>query len=214
MPNSCCTASKHLPSSSFAACSAVPLTAQAPGYCKPQINPVPWLRDHLAAAAAPCMHRNSAFANLQVNALVYFPRLFFVLAAVSAAAAATVTTVCICNPRETTASAMSDTCPSCEKAIANKGANVKCAECGHKYHFGKCAGLTEKTYKGKSEASRKDWRCPTCRAEQCSISSEDGNSDTDIKVILASIKQSLECLPALKVTVEKMEQAIGFMSDN
>lgn len=108
---------------------------------------------------------------------------------------------------------MADTCPSCETAIAPKEANVKCGECGHKFHFGKCAGLTEKSYKGKKEAAKKAWRCQTCRAEQGSGSGEDSNSDADIKVILASIKQSLQCLPALKTTVDKVEKAIGFMSD-
>lgn len=109
---------------------------------------------------------------------------------------------------------MSDTCSSCRAVFHEDEPNVNCAECSGTYHFGKCAGVTEKSFKGKSKAARKTWRCPQCRDVGPRASNSEGSdSELDIKSALASIIEKLDSLPILAQKVEKMEQSLQHISD-
>lgn len=110
---------------------------------------------------------------------------------------------------------MSITCFTCQLAVPEEeeGA-VVCTECTHSYHFGKCSGVTKKSFSGKNEAAKKSWRCPQCRCSASRASgSEDSQSELDIKFLLASINKKLESLPSLNEKVDRMEQSVQHMSN-
>ncbi|KAG0409718.1 hypothetical protein HPB47_013169 [Ixodes persulcatus] len=109
---------------------------------------------------------------------------------------------------------MSDTCSHCQSPFLEKNDGpVECSECACKYHFGKCAGVTKKSFSGKSEDSKTTWRCPTCRAtgSRASNSGEE-QSEIDVRALLASINQRLAGLPELKEKVDSMERSVQFLS--
>lgn len=110
---------------------------------------------------------------------------------------------------------MSDTCSSCGAVLREDEPYLNCTECAGAYHFGKCAGVTEKSLKGKSKAAKKKtWRCPQCRdAVPRASNSEGSDSELDIKSALASIIQRLDNLPILTQKVEKMEESLQHISD-
>lgn len=84
------------------------------------------------------------------------------------------------------------------------------------YHFGKCSGVAESTFRSKGEAWRKAWRCPTCR-HAGARGSQSGRSnteqETDYASLFMSINDKLEQLMTLKCTVENIEQSVQTMSD-
>lgn len=104
---------------------------------------------------------------------------------------------------------MSDTCLSCQLPVREEE-SAKCNECSYMYHFGKCAGLQEKSYKSKSEAAKKSWKCATCKSVGPRTNRSD--SEVDVSLVLASINQKLECLPDLIEKVNAMEQSVQFIS--
>ncbi|KAG0423632.1 hypothetical protein HPB47_000602 [Ixodes persulcatus] len=109
---------------------------------------------------------------------------------------------------------MSDTCSHCQSPFLEKNDGpVECSECACKYHFGKCAGVTKKSFSGKSEDSKATWRCPTCRAtgSRASNSGEE-QSEIDVRALLAYINQRLASLPELKEKVDSMERSVQFLS--
>lgn len=90
----------------------------------------------------------------------------------------------------------------------------ECTGCAGTYHFGKCAGITEKSYKAKKAAARKTWRCPACsRRPSRAGCGEEGQDDPGIAHVLASINEKLECLPFLSAKVESMELSVQVMSE-
>lgn len=109
---------------------------------------------------------------------------------------------------------MSSICSACRSPIVEEEeGSLKCTECASTYHFGKCAGITEKSYKAKKADAKKTWRCPMCRSGSPRAScSEDNQSELNIASVLASINQKLECLPLLNAKVETMENSIQYMS--
>lgn len=108
--------------------------------------------------------------------------------------------------------AMPDTCFSCQLALSDECGAVKCSECTKRYHFGKCAGILEKSYKGKPESTKKTWRCQSCRSTGKYSESGEDSSDVNVAAILVSINSRLEKLPPLMEKVEGMEQSLMFMS--
>lgn len=108
---------------------------------------------------------------------------------------------------------MSGTCSSCRVPFLEDDGSVECIECACRYHFGKCAGVTKKSFGGKSEVAKTTWRCPSCRgAGSRSINSEDEQPELDVKSLLASINQRLDSLPMLKEKVDSMERSVQFLS--
>lgn len=104
-------------------------------------------------------------------------------------------------------------CASCKATIRDDVPNVKCSECSNTYHFGKCAGVTEKSFKSKSKSAKKEWCCLTCQDIESPTSNREGaDSELDIKVALASILKKLDSLPELTKKVEEMEQSVKHMS--
>ncbi|KAG0440182.1 hypothetical protein HPB47_016380 [Ixodes persulcatus] len=95
---------------------------------------------------------------------------------------------------------MSDTCSHCQSLFLEKNDGpVECSECACKYHFGKCVGVTKKSFSGKSEDSKATWRCPTCRATRSRASnSGEEQSEIDVRALLASINQRLARSPRAK----------------
>uniref|UniRef100_A0A6M2D2E2 Putative crack-1 is transposable element n=2 Tax=Rhipicephalus microplus TaxID=6941 RepID=A0A6M2D2E2_RHIMP len=109
---------------------------------------------------------------------------------------------------------MSLSCNTCNLLISPDEPFVECCKCENGYHFGKCAGLTEKSFKAKNEAAKKSWQCPSCRSasggNMCSKDSND--SETEIKLALMSINQKLERLMPLTKKVESIEESLTFIS--
>lgn len=108
---------------------------------------------------------------------------------------------------------MSVSCLSCEVVILADEPSLKCPGCSGEYHFGKCAGITQKSFKGKNNAAKKAWRCQTCR-DSCSRndSFESNESDLDIRLFLTAINEKLDNHLSLKEKVEKMEESLKFIS--
>lgn len=102
---------------------------------------------------------------------------------------------------------MAHTCISCQLPVRKEEGSVQCSECSCKYHFGKCAGIAEKSFKTKSESAKTNWRCQTCR----NAGARGAHSEADTDVLVA-INQKLESLPALVAKVSDMEKSLQFMS--
>uniref|UniRef100_A0A6B0V481 Putative myosin-2 heavy chain-like protein n=1 Tax=Ixodes ricinus TaxID=34613 RepID=A0A6B0V481_IXORI len=110
---------------------------------------------------------------------------------------------------------MSGTCSTCGSPIMKEEEGCfECTGCAGTYHFGKCAGITEKSYKAKKAAARKTWRCPACsrRPSRAGCGGE-GQDDPGIAHVLASINEKLECLPFLSAKVDSMELSVQVMSE-
>ena len=92
-------------------------------------------------------------------------------------------------------------CVKCDQELPKDGNFVLCIGCNSKLHF-KCSGIAETTWRGKSQAKKKEWRCLECRRRE--EYEEDKNSvDTrlvstipegDIKTILTTIVKDLKDL--------------------
>lgn len=53
-------------------------------------------------------------------------------------------------------------CGNCDNKLGNQGDWAKCGNCNAKFDYN-CAGLTQRTWKAKSDAEREKWRCKKCR---------------------------------------------------
>ncbi|CAN7951309.1 unnamed protein product [Ixodes pacificus] len=110
---------------------------------------------------------------------------------------------------------MANTCFTCQLPGLGEGEEglVDCTGCRHSYHFGKCAGVTKKSFSGKTEASKKTWKCPTCRSNVSRASfSDDKQPELDVKTLLTSINQKLDTLPSLTEKVDNLERSVQYMS--
>lgn len=54
-------------------------------------------------------------------------------------------------------------CFDCGLSVGSDDDCMVCSECLSSYHIGTCSGISERTFKAKSGATKKQWRCPTCR---------------------------------------------------
>lgn len=96
-------------------------------------------------------------------------------------------------------------CFDCDLAIGSDDACVVCNECLCAYHFGICSGLSEKTYKSKGDAARKQWRCPFCRGAKQKRAID--------SVTAASIAQLQEKVKQVQETVTAIEASVQMVSD-
>ncbi|XP_077501509.1 uncharacterized protein LOC144112558 [Amblyomma americanum] len=118
-----------------------------------------------------------------------------------------------------------DTCFSCKVSLTDDKVFLTCAECKSCYHIGTCSGVAENAYKKMSQATKKAWKCPTCKATKarCSSLTSDNTEATvdlaqeiaEIRRMLAevlTIKEKLETLETIKITVDDIEKSVELMS--
>lgn len=108
-----------------------------------------------------------------------------------------------------------DECLQCGLPLPDDGNVTICSECSHSYHFGSCSGITEASFKRKSENAREEWKCPTCRKglQRSQSAKEAKPSEVDIARMFSTISEKLEILSSLKGTVDGIEHSVQMMSD-
>lgn len=90
---------------------------------------------------------------------------------------------------------------------------MTCTECGHNYHLGTCSGVSESTFRSKGEQYHRTWKCQTCRVLKARGSDASKQKpDADFALLLATMSRKLDALPALKETVDGIENSIQLMS--
>ncbi|KAH7985148.1 hypothetical protein HPB49_026581 [Dermacentor silvarum] len=90
---------------------------------------------------------------------------------------------------------------------------VKCTECNHAYHTGKCSGVTEAMLKSKKDSLKESWKCATCSTARLrGGSSKKSSQELDVQTALARIITKLESLGPLSEKVDNIESCIVMMS--
>lgn len=122
-----------------------------------------------------------------------------------------------------------DVCLHCKKIIYDDNTVLQCTECHFSYHLGTCAGLTEKSLRGKKPGFKETWKCQTCLGAKAKLRSthEDVSATkvtpdvqqqltqiTSMLAILAPLKQRVDELAVMKETVMHIEKSVQAMSDN
>ncbi|CAN7945795.1 unnamed protein product [Ixodes pacificus] len=122
-----------------------------------------------------------------------------------------------------------DFCFHCKGQIDDDDGVLECSECRFRYHIGTCAGVTEKSLRGKKPGFKEIWKCKTCLSARARTRStlEDGQSKDEspdvqqqltrimgMLTILAPLKQQVDELVGMKQTVMDIEKSVQAMSDN
>lgn len=95
-------------------------------------------------------------------------------------------------------------CFDCDEPIPSSDDLLVCNECLCCFHLGDCSGVSERTYKSRSDAVRKQWRCPFCRG----VKNKKVAAPT--VVLTAELAQTVK---SLKETVNGLEKSVQLMSD-
>lgn len=117
-----------------------------------------------------------------------------------------------------------ETCLACFEEILTDEECMKCAECGLRYHLGKCSGVGERTYKSKDVEARASMKCQTCRLtasrSAATARQQDGNVSiamskqlADISRALAALTVKVDEITSLKDAVSNIERSVQHMSD-
>ncbi|XP_077484998.1 uncharacterized protein LOC144095071 [Amblyomma americanum] len=109
-------------------------------------------------------------------------------------------------------------CSVCSVDCTSSDGTIDCSECGHRYHTGKCAGITDATLKTKGDEYRKAWRCIFCRrskartpaTQDAKLASDDS---TDLRIWMMAISDKLDQLLPLKETIDGIEDSMQLLSD-
>lgn len=128
-------------------------------------------------------------------------------------------------------------CLCCSEEVGSGEPYMICSECNFIYHVGKCSGISETQFSSMREATKKSWRCQTCRVGRSRSGSKDkskpqnpqsskdvdftqvthgtktGAVPSDIAPILLDIQMKLNSLLELKTTVQNIEVSVQVMSD-
>ncbi|KAH9359805.1 hypothetical protein HPB48_015818 [Haemaphysalis longicornis] len=95
-------------------------------------------------------------------------------------------------------------CFVCDKSIPASNDVLVCSECLCYFHLGDCSGVSERTYKSRSDAVRKQWRCPFCRGVKDKI------VQAPRIILVTELEQTVK---SLKETVNGLEKSVQLMSD-
>lgn len=118
---------------------------------------------------------------------------------------------------------MSDECRACEQPLAS-GAYLTCTDCESNLHVGTCSGVKEKTYKKKSSAAKKSWKCETCKKTAASMVVPSSSDESEVGIAneiaeinrklstLLEMKSKVDALGSIKLTVDAIEGSMQEMS--
>lgn len=96
-------------------------------------------------------------------------------------------------------------CFDCGLCVGSDDDCMVCSECLSSYHIGTCSGISERTFRAKSDATKKQWRCPTCRGARA-------KKVVDHPSVLA-IAELTETVKNLKDTIAHIEASVQMLSD-
>jgi Uncharacterized protein conserved in bacteria len=85
-------------------------------------------------------------------------------------------------------------CGKCLSDIDLSEGYAKCQGCGNRYHHGDCS-VAISTWKAKSEQSKKDWRCASCRSQLKAATGSDDDGATEKSTnseLLKIVNESLQ----------------------
>lgn len=101
---------------------------------------------------------------------------------------------------------MPDECRACEEQLAS-GAYLTCTDCQSHYHVGTCSGVKEKAYKKKTDATKKSWKCETCKQTALSPMALRSGDEPEISITnqLSEIHRKLSTLLEMKSKVDSLE---------
>lgn len=110
-------------------------------------------------------------------------------------------------------------CPVCDTSFTGDIVWIKCSDCCQAFHAGKCAGISEATIKSKGQAYCDAWRCPTCRRSKLRAAPPESKELSceadmqDVRIWMQAINDKLDKLVPLRETVESIDDAIQYLSE-
>jgi hypothetical protein len=102
-----------------------------------------------------------------------------------------------------------ETCKRCQEKIISDGGNVICGNCSGEFHIA-CSGLSERTWRAKSQAKKAEWHCSYCRdrIRSNSVNSAEGEGlPEELRLGFSRMTETLERL--IQAKMEKFEQIFG-----
>lgn len=125
------------------------------------------------------------------------------------------------------ASDNADTCLSCNELLPADGLFASCCECGYNYHLGSCSGLSEGAFRSRGKASKKAWKCITCKTVERRGGQSTGKQKCGQDSVLAEelaainrklaeilpIREKVEALMEIKNTINDIESSVQTMSN-
>lgn len=105
----------------------------------------------------------------------------------------------------------------CLKRVSPECPSLKCGECGHVYHVGKCSGTTKAAFKAMTGEVVRSWQCATCKIHNTrqfdstqdvaqgsgSGAESPSSSGTNVQTLLASMNQQLGSVLSRIEAIEK-----------
>lgn len=98
-------------------------------------------------------------------------------------------------------SAEDNCCFDCDLVISQDDSFAVCSEFLCSYHLGPCSGIAEKTFKSRSESTKKQWRCPLCRGAK-QKKTVDYASVNAMAELQEKVKTMQETLTSLEASVQ------------
>lgn len=108
-------------------------------------------------------------------------------------------------------------CFDCDLPISSDDACVVCNECLCSYHFGTCSGISEKTFKSRSETTRKQWRCPFCRGakQKKAIDSVTAAAIVELQDKMKQVKETILAIEAsVQMVYDKYDSVLEKLTEN
>lgn len=119
---------------------------------------------------------------------------------------------------------MMDECISCFKLLSRDNVNLKCSVCEHRYHVGKCSGVTKSALKNMTTETFEFWVCSTCKVHEDRQSGVSGNENSVMPPLLGEpepvgvaaeiaemnkkLTSVLEKVTKLETTLEKYDELL------
>lgn len=115
----------------------------------------------------------------------------------------------------------SDECLACLESIAADSQALRCTECRHTYHIGKCAGITKTKIKALKPEEVSAWSCATCRARTQRLAPQKDSQETAVArktdeekhaAMMEQILKTNQKLGEVLSRIENIEQKLNIQS--
>lgn len=106
-------------------------------------------------------------------------------------------------------------CCVCRLEVPESGLYITCSVCKFKFHLGDCSGVSEDSFTGKRDSTKKNWKCDTCRGatRKENGAAEKPRIDVDVASQLLALNTKIDALLDLPAKIGELEQSVQLLSD-
>ncbi|KAH9374524.1 hypothetical protein HPB48_017082 [Haemaphysalis longicornis] len=106
-------------------------------------------------------------------------------------------------------------CCTCRLEVPDNGLYVTCSEGKFQFHLGGCSGVSEHSFTGKRNGTKKHWKCDTCRGATPRGNGATGKQKIDIDVAsqLVELNNKLDSLLTLPSKMVDLEASVQVLSE-